>query len=87
MPNRSRAQEIVAQFLDRIDKDVDPTTVTDETSLWGEGLGLDSLEAAELSTMLEDELGSDPFSTSEVLPETIGDVLAYYGPADEAASV
>lgn len=49
-----------------------------DTSLYAEGIGLDSLEAAELSALLEDELGDDPFSNGEVLPETIGDIVDYY---------
>jgi acyl carrier protein len=40
-------------------------------------LGMDSLELAELSAVLEDELGSDPFSNG-LLPRTVGDLLAFY---------
>ncbi len=40
-------------------------------------LGMDSLELAELSAVLEDELGSDPFSEG-MLPETVGELIAYY---------
>jgi acyl carrier protein len=40
-------------------------------------LGLDSLELAELSAVLEDELGYDPFSDG-VVPETVADLIAYY---------
>jgi acyl carrier protein len=36
------------------------------------------LEAAELSAMLEDEFGSDPFSAGGELPENVGDILAFY---------
>ena len=39
------------------------------------GVGLDSLEAAELSALLEDEVGSDPF-TSDEMPQTLRDILA-----------
>jgi acyl carrier protein len=52
--------------------------MTDDTGLWGDGLGLDSLEAAELSAMLEDELGSDPFSAGGEMPERVGDIFAFY---------
>lgn len=41
-------------------------------------LGLDSLDLAELSVMLEDELGSDPFSDG-IVPATVGDLLGFYG--------
>jgi acyl carrier protein len=50
-----------------------------DTSLYAEGLGLDSLEVAELSAVLEDELGRDPFS-SGLMPETIGEIAAFYDP-------
>lgn len=52
-----------------------------DLGLYGEGLELDSLETAELSARLEDELGSDPFSSGKDTPETIGDILAFYEPA------
>jgi acyl carrier protein len=48
-----------------------------DTPLFGEGLGLDSLETAELSATLEDEVGSDPFSDG-LMPETLGQVLDFY---------
>ncbi len=40
-------------------------------------LGLDSLELAELSAVLEDEVGHDPFSEG-IVPETVGELVAYY---------
>jgi acyl carrier protein len=64
------------RFLDRLNKPYDE--LTDEMPLYGEGLGLDSLETAELSAMFEDELGSDPFSTRGQMPQTVGDVMAFY---------
>ena len=42
-----------------------------------EDLGLDSLELAELSAALEDELGSDPY-TEGLLPETVAELVAFY---------
>ncbi|MGN6252652.1 MAG: acyl carrier protein [Marmoricola sp.] len=66
---------VIVRFLERSDKPTE--ALTSETGLWGDGLGLDSLEAAELSAMLEDEFGTDPFSSGD-LPETVGDVLSYY---------
>ena len=67
---------VITDFLGRAGKpanDLEPSV-----AIFGEGLGLDSLEAAELSAMLEDEFGSDPFSAGD-LPETVGDVLKFYG--------
>jgi len=52
--------------------------LTDETPLYGDGLGLDSLEAAELSAVLEDEFGTDPFSAGGEMPETVGEIVAFY---------
>ncbi len=67
---------VITDFLARAEKNVGPWT--DDTTLWGGGLGLDSLEAAELSAMLEDTFGTDPFSSEGDLPERVGDVVAFY---------
>jgi acyl carrier protein len=40
-------------------------------------LGLDSLELAELSAVLEDEIGRDPYSEG-IVPETVAELIAYY---------
>jgi acyl carrier protein len=40
-------------------------------------LGLDSLELAELSAVLEDEIGYDPFSEG-IVPETVSELVSYY---------
>lgn len=40
-------------------------------------LELDSLEVAEFSAVLEDDLGSDPY-TAGLLPRTVGEVVAFY---------
>jgi len=72
------ARAVFHDFLARTDKGCDGWT--DDTGLWGDGLGLDSLEAAELSAMLEDTLGTDPFTASSDLPETVGDVVGFYTP-------
>lgn len=71
---RSRAEQVIRGFLARADKDADATL---DTPLFGEGLGLDSLETAELSATLEDEVGSDPFSAG-LMPETLREVLDFY---------
>jgi acyl carrier protein len=47
-----------------------------ESTLTGD-LGLDSLELAELSAVLEDEIGHDPFSEG-IVPETVAELVAYY---------
>jgi acyl carrier protein len=40
-------------------------------------LMLDSLDAAELSATLEDDLGSDPYSEG-VVPQTVAEVIEFY---------
>lgn len=67
---------IIAGLLERADKG--DVAVALDTQLHGdEGLGLDSLETAELSALLEDEFGSDPFG-ADLMPETIGEIVAFY---------
>lgn len=51
-------------------------TIRDDSRLNAD-LGMDSLELAELSAVLEDELGDEPFS-SGIVPETVGELLAFY---------
>jgi acyl carrier protein len=68
---------IIEQLLERLDKP--HQDLTDETHLYGEGLGLDSLETAELSATFEDQFGSDPFSAGGRMPQTVGDIMAFYG--------
>ena len=77
---RTVAQESIRTFLSRAGKDVDAEVAT---SLFADGLGLDSLETAELSAILEDDLGSDPFSEGQ-LPQTIAEILDFY---DDHATV
>lgn len=74
--DQDKARDVVRDFLQRVKKE--PKELTDNLGLFGDGLELDSLEAAELSAMLEDELGSDPFSSGDTMPETVGEVLAHY---------
>lgn len=65
----------ITSFLHRVEKYVEFDSTT---PLYAGGIGLDSLETAELSAMLEDDLGSDPFSSGD-MPQTVGDILAFYG--------
>jgi acyl carrier protein len=71
---RAIAEEAIRKFLRRANK---PDDLNSDTSLFADGLGLDSLETAELSATLEDELGSDPFSQGD-MPRTVGEVLDFY---------
>ncbi len=69
-------RQTVSDFLVRVKKSRDD--LPDDLALFGDGLALDSLEAAELSVVLEDAYGRDPFSAGGELPQTVGDVLAFY---------
>lgn len=77
---RTLAEQVIRGFLTRADKDAE---VDQHASLFADGLGLDSLETAELSALLEDELGTDPFSEGQ-LPQNIAEILDFY---DESATV
>ncbi len=52
------------------------SAVTVDAELYGD-LGLDSLEVAELSAVLEDELGSDPYTQGHE-PRTVAEVIEFY---------
>lgn len=71
----AEVEKTVTDFLVRIDKrGADFTT---STPLYADGAGLDSLETAELSAVLEDAFGTDPFSADR-MPETVADIVAFY---------
>jgi acyl carrier protein len=71
----SRVLTIIRELLERLEKS--HGELTEATPLYADGLGLDSVEAAELSAILEDEFGTDPYSEGD-LPDTVGDILAFY---------
>ena len=48
-----------------------------DESLYETGIGLDSLDTAAFSSMLEAAYGVDPYSAG-VFPETLRDVLRFY---------
>jgi acyl carrier protein len=79
----TKVRAIITDLLERLQKSYDGE-LTNDTPLYGDGLGLDSLEAAELSAVLEDEYGSDPFSAGGEMPETVGDIVAFYEAAARA---
>jgi len=71
-------EKTITEFLTQVEKL--PASVTPDLVLHADGIGLNSLEIAELSAILEDEFGTDPFSGDE-MPETIGDILDFYAAA------
>jgi acyl carrier protein len=74
MPGRAEIEETIQSFLQRVGKEKD---LTPDMPLFAEGLGLDSLETAELSALLEDTHGTDPFQEEE-MPQTVGEIFAFY---------
>lgn len=68
--------KVVTDFLLRTSKLNDEFTAG--TPLYADGVGLDSLETAELSAILEDEFGTDPF-TMDDMPQTLNEILEFYG--------
>lgn len=74
MSDSDRVISTVRDFLRLHQKD---DTVSPDTPLFADGVGLDSLQTAELSAVLEDELDSDPFSAGE-MPQTIAEIVAFY---------
>jgi acyl carrier protein len=53
-----------------------PPEITDASAIAAD-LDLDSLELAELSAALEDELGKDPYSEG-IIPVTVGELTGFY---------
>jgi acyl carrier protein len=72
--DRNEVLGVISGFLLRIKK---PAELSDDTPLYAEGIGLDSLETAELSATLEEEFDTDPFGDAD-MPHTVGDILAFY---------
>ena len=48
-----------------------------DTPLGPDGIGLDSLQTAELAAMLYEELGRDPFTEGE-RPTKVGEIIDFY---------
>jgi acyl carrier protein len=80
---RADVEQTVRSFLERAQKPAD--VLADDTPLYSDGIGLDSLETAELSAVLEDTYGSDPFQ-GESMPQTVGDILAFYDAVANSAT-
>lgn len=78
---RRDVEQTISSFLRRAKKG---KPIALDTSLYAEGIGLDSLETAELSAVLEDELGRDPFSEGQT-PQTVGDIVAFYDDGSDDA--
>jgi acyl carrier protein len=75
-------EQAIQGFLTRMGKA--PEALTPDLPLYADGIGLDSLETAELSAVLEDEFGTDPYSEGG-MPQTVGEILAFYDAASAQA--
>lgn len=75
MPNANATVRAAIQML--LERREDGHAEIGLESALHEDLGLDSLELAELSAILEDELGTDPYSEG-LTPVTVGELLAFY---------
>jgi acyl carrier protein len=72
---QSTVLHAVQSLLQRRDGGIRTATLDSDLH---EDLDLDSLELAELSVMLEDNLGRDPYMEG-VVPRTVGEIVAFYG--------
>ena len=68
---------IIATIQSLLERRGDGNIEVKGSSTLSEELGLDSLELAELSAALEDDLGKDPY-TEGLLPETVDEIVAFY---------
>jgi acyl carrier protein len=75
-------EQTIVAFLIRTNKMRDDFHA--DMPLYADGVGLDSLETAELSALLEDDHGSDPYSTGG-MPETMAEIQAYYEQVESGA--
>jgi acyl carrier protein len=76
MSPNAPAESTIRSFLARANKSVE--VLAPDLPLYADGIGLDSLETAELSAVLEDTFGTDPFSSGGDMPQTVGDILGFY---------
>ena len=68
-------RETIAGLMAR--RGVSDRAIASESRLAAD-LGFDSLELAELSAVLEDEFGRDPYSEG-IVPDTVGELEDFYG--------
>jgi acyl carrier protein len=75
MDNERRVLTVMKTLLER--RKIPTDSLSRSSALYRDGLGLDSLGAAELSVMLEMEFGADPYTEGEV-PRTIGQIIEFF---------
>ncbi|MEM8930996.1 MAG: phosphopantetheine-binding protein [Acidobacteriota bacterium] len=74
---RQRIKEILVTSLNL--DDIQPGDIADDMPLWGDGLGLDSVDALELMVALEQEydFAIESESIDESALATVGDLAAF----------
>lgn len=72
---RGRVERVLSEVL-RL-KGTPRGTFALEDALYETGVGLDSLDAATFSVLLEREFGKDPYR-ARAFPQTLGDVISFY---------
>jgi acyl carrier protein len=75
MEVRDRVIELIQIILARRHRN--QSAISLDSSLYRDGIGMDSLDAAEFSVELEQAFGKDPYSTGQ-FPKTVGDVIRFY---------
>ena len=73
--NAEEIMDLVQKFVVQCGKDA--SGLAPDTNLYADGLGLESLDAAELSARLESRYGSDPYSEGD-FPQTVGEIVRFY---------
>lgn len=83
---RQRIKEILVESLNL--EDVTPEEIGDDMLLWGDGLGLDSVDALELMVALEQEYGFeiDSESIDQESMATVAHLEAFVESSRAAAS-
>jgi acyl carrier protein len=73
-----RAEAVIRETIERLvtQRSPGPIEILPGSKLT-EDLGLDSLELAELSAVLEDTFDRDPFSEG-IVPGTVAELVSYY---------
>jgi len=69
----------------RAERQLPAIEITGNMPIFGDGLGLDSLDMAVLVALLEQETGRDPFAQTVPSLRTFNDFVALYDRYDEPA--
>lgn len=73
---KERVIDIIEKILEQKDES-DKFDIANEKQSFNNDLGFDSLDLAQLSAMLEESFGKDPYSAGKI-PFTIEEVVSFY---------